>query len=123
MLLLCLIINIIAKGIVWQWLTFVISMLSEIYIQDFEEKIVYSILNAHDIIAWYRYVDDIIVIYNPSIRNEHIVFRKLNSYNKKLKFTIERENNRTLNFVDVKIILNGDKIITDVYRKPTANNT
>lgn len=45
------------------------SIMSEIYIQDLENKIILGIINMHNVLLWNRYVDDILVIYNPSIKN------------------------------------------------------
>lgn len=100
------------------------AIMSEIYIQDFEEKIVFGIENTHNIILWIRYVDDILVFYNPVTKNEHeIILNKLHTFNDKLKFTFEQEYNRTINFLDVNIQLINDKIITNVYRKNYNNCT
>lgn len=41
--------------------------------------------------------------------------------NPDLKFTMEEENNGKLNYLDVSVIRNNDKIETTVYRKPTTN--
>jgi hypothetical protein len=100
------------------------AIMSEIYIQDFENKIVYGITHTHNIILWIRYVDDILCIYNNTVDNEYqIILNKLNSYNSQLRFTVETENNRTIHFLDIKIEINNNIIETNVYRKPTTNNT
>ena len=99
--------------------------MSKIYIQDLENKIIPGINKVHNILMWNRYVDDIIAIYNPSIKDEHlIILNKLNSYNEELKFTYEEDINKTINFLDINIQIDKDnKIITKVYRKETNNNT
>ena len=79
----------------------------------------------HNVLLWNRYVDDILVIYNPSIKNEHlIILNKLNTYNDNVKFTFEEEVNRKINFLDIDIQIGKDnEITTNVYRKETNNNT
>ena len=45
-----------------------------------------------------------------------------NSYHNNLQFTIEKEVNGQLNFLDVSVIRDkGDPIITNWYRKPTIS--
>ena len=67
---------------------------------------------------WRRYVDDTFVI----IASERIdeFHNHLNSINNNIQFTIEKENDNSIAFLDVKITKteNGD-IFTNVYRKPT----
>ena len=46
-------------------------------------------------------------------------YQKLNSTDKNIKFTSENENNRSLNYLDVKITRTKDDCFeTTVYRKP-----
>ncbi len=101
------------------------SILSEVYIQDLENKIILGIKNMHNVLLWNRYVDDILVIYNSTIKDEHlIILNKLNTYNNSIKFTFEEEVNRKINFLDIDIQIEKDnKITTNVYRKETNNNT
>ena len=45
-----------------------------------------------------------------------------NSYNEHLQFTIERENNKNISFLDIKLIkMHNNSIITNLYRKNTAS--
>ncbi len=99
------------------------AIMSEIYLQDFKEKIITGITHTHNVLLWKRYVDDILVIYKPNIKNEHlIILNKLHTYNKNLKFTYEIDINRTINYLDIRIQLNKDNITTDIHRKPSYNN-
>ena len=66
-----------------------------------------------------RYVDDTFCLFN----NEHealLFFEFLNSQHDSIKFTMEKENNNSLAFLDV-LINNKDptNLITSVYRKKT----
>jgi hypothetical protein len=40
------------------------AMLSEVYIQNLEHASIADILHKHQIIDYYRYVDDILVVYD-----------------------------------------------------------
>ena len=43
----------------------------------------------------------------------------LNSKHRNIKFTVEREENNSLSFLDIKIFRDGGKFQTSVYRKST----
>jgi hypothetical protein len=51
------------------------------------------------------------------------VFNKFNEINQKLKFKVERENNKKLNFLDVTLQRTNKNIEASIYRKPTATST
>ncbi|KAI4476882.1 hypothetical protein M0804_013209 [Polistes exclamans] len=66
------------------------------------------------------YVDDIVTAI-PKDRIE-VTIKTFNSVKKKIQFTIEVENNKTLPFLDLKIIRKEDgSILTDWYVKPTSS--
>ena len=65
-----------------------------------------------------RYVDDTFVLFKePS----HIdLFQNyMNSRHQNIKFTVEKESNDQLPFLDVLVTKNFDSFSTDLYRKPT----
>ena len=79
-------------------------------------------LNKHKnkIRLFKRYVDDCILITNKDKTDE--ILASFNSYNEHLKFTIERENNKNIIFLDIKLIkTDNSSIITNWYRKNTAS--
>ena len=56
----------------------------------------------HNVLLCNRYVDDILVIYNSSKKDEHlIILNKLNTYNDSIKFMFKEEVNRKINFFDI----------------------
>jgi len=70
---------------------------------------------------WVRYVDDTFTF--VKIGELHSVLRILNSFHTDIKFTCEREKNRSISFLDVKITRKGDGTFTrTVYRKETSSN-
>ena len=81
-----------------------------------------SCLNKHknEIRLFKRYVDDCILITNKDKTDE--ILASFNSYNEHLKFTIERENNKNISFLDIKLIkTDNNSIITNWYRKNTVS--
>ena len=68
----------------------------------------------------YQYVDDIIA-YIPETKVD-VTLNILNAFNRSIQFTVEREKDGFVPFLDMKVIRrkNG-KIVTDWYQKPTAS--
>ena len=70
-----------------------------------------------DALLYFRYMDDIIRNIN---KNE--IDCKLDEINKKhpnLNFTIEREKNFAIPFLDMLVMREGDKLSSSWYKKPT----
>jgi len=90
-------------------------VIAYLVLQDLEEKALGMI--DCDISFYYRYVDDIIL----AAPNEKItkIVEIFNSFHDRLQFTVEYENNRTLNFMDLLLCVVGDKIVIDWFHKET----
>ena len=68
----------------------------------------------------YQYVDDLIMSI-PEDREDEIL-EVFCSYDPHIKFTVEREDNRSVPFLDTKVIRGPDNVIVlDWYRKPTSS--
>ena len=88
---------------------------------DLEMYCLRSLKENHDVnpLFYFRYVDDTIMCINK----EHIdlVLETFNTYNNKLKFTYELEQDTKINFLDMTIIRYNNTIITDWFNKPTSS--
>jgi hypothetical protein len=76
---------------------------SETYLQYTEHRTIYEILLKYNILAYFRYVDDILIAYDT---NKTDITEVLNSFNKAthpLQFTIEKEKNTQICFLDITI--------------------
>lgn len=71
-------------------------------------------------LLWTIYVDDHLAIIPDG--KENLILDKLNSYHPNIKFTLEREIDSSINFLDVTISHKEDKIFTNWYHKPIASN-
>ena len=69
--------------------------------------------------VYFRYVDDTFVILGSELDCGR-VHEKLNLLHPALKFTVEMEQNNSLNFLDVSVEKEGTGFFTNVYRKPTS---
>ena len=68
--------------------------------------------------VWWRYIDDIFMIW-PHGEEKLVQFlRELNSFHETIKFTSETSR-ETVNFLDVQVSIHGGKMKTDLYVKPT----
>ena len=66
---------------------------------------------------YYRYVDDTFCLFKNE-KNADSFLIKLNSMHPSLKFTVEKESNHQLAFLDVFVHKNSTAFLTSVYRKP-----
>ena len=70
---------------------------------------------------WLRYLDDCFVIWKDSFGDITNFHQFLNNMNDKIKFTLECNKNK-LNFLDVCVYKEDEKIETDVFYKPTDSH-
>jgi hypothetical protein len=100
------------------------AILAEAYIQRMEHKLLYPVLRKHQIIGYFRYIDDIRIIYNKNKTNiaetltEFIKQKKNN-----IKFTIEKEQHNPINILDLTIHQKSTKPEFAMYREPTQTAT
>ena len=90
-------------------------IIADIVMQDLEDGLIDSVDLM--ISTYYRYVDDILLV-----APENNIERILESFNKlhdRIKFTCERETNRSLSFLDLFLQIKNNFIIIDWYQKET----
>ena len=68
--------------------------------------------------VYFRFVDDTFAIFGSELGCDHFQ-EKLNLLQPALKFTVEKEQNNSLNFLDVLVEKEGTGFLTSNYRKPT----
>jgi len=67
---------------------------------------------------WKRYVDDVCAAVNSSL--VQTLQHHLNNIERSIQFTVERETNRKISFLDVSVCRQDNgHLSTKVYRKPT----
>lgn len=72
---------------------------------------------------WRRYVDDSFSIWDGGIDLLHVFHNFINNFHKNISFTLEIENNNTLNFLDLQITKHNNTFTYNIYRKPTTTDT
>jgi hypothetical protein len=73
--------------------------------------------------GYFRYVDDILVVYDKTVTNIDEVLDSFNRITPTINFTIEKERENTINFLDIAIGKEQDKLNVYIYRKHTATDS
>jgi hypothetical protein len=94
------------------------SILSELFLQHIEHSHLPRLTQKHRLISYFRYVDDILLVYDSSHTD---ILSILNDFN--LAFTEELEQDNRLSFLDISIHKLPPGIKISVFRKPTFTNT
>jgi hypothetical protein len=73
------------------------ALFAEIFLQWLKHLSIVTILSKH-ILGYYRYVDDILILYNPDTTHIGLVLTEFNKLHPSLTFTLENEINSSINF-------------------------
>ncbi|CAJ0955464.1 unnamed protein product [Ranitomeya imitator] len=93
-----------------------------IFLGWWEEKIVYpSVTFKNQVRNWYRYIDDVFFVWLGTKEDCIEFIDGLNS-NPHNIFLTHSVSNSTIAFLDLKIFVRGNRLATDLFRKPTATN-
>lgn len=96
-------------------------ILADIFMHSLES---YHILHNNPFTShiqyYYRYVDDILILWSGPVNLLPEFLGYVNSIHTTIKFTLEtQDENRSLNFLDLNIKLSDNKHSFDIFRKPT----
>jgi hypothetical protein len=70
---------------------------------------------------WVRYMDDVLAIVKQGTEKKILNNLNNNTIFPSIRFTMEKEKQGSLPFLDLNIIRDTDKIKFDIYRKPTSS--
>ena len=99
------------------------GLLAEFFLQHLEQLHVPHRSSKHRIIKYFRYVDDILIIYDTKHSDVQNILKDFNTIHPKLEFTAECEENNQINFLDITINRTHTDWKIAVYRKPTFTDT
>ena len=68
--------------------------------------------------VWWRYIDDVFLLWEHGEESLKEFLTYLNAKHPSIKFTADYSSTE-INFLDVKVSRKGDKLVTDLYVKPT----
>ena len=102
------------------------SLFTDIFVDNLE-KILEKYPIFMNVVYWYRYVDDIFVVFKGTERQIIIFLDFLNSLHPNIENASEVEENNFINFLDLTITNEDNKLVFDIFHKPihtyiTINN-
>jgi hypothetical protein len=78
------------------------SVIAETFLQHSENIHLAHVTQKHRIKNYFRYVDDILMIFYPTHTNVQAILSDFNVIRPKLQFTAELERDNKLNYLDIK---------------------
>ena len=79
------------------------GLIAELFLQHAENTHLAHLSHKHRIIGCFRYVDDILLIFDPNHSDIQIILTDFNAPHPNLQFTAEIEKDNTINYLDVSI--------------------
>ena len=93
----------------------------EIFLNNLETNIQYlPFFNKFKF--WYRYMDDILCCFTGTRRQLDTFFNGVNKLHPNIKFTMEMEQNNSINFLDLTITKSNNKLEFSIFHKPTQTD-
>jgi hypothetical protein len=96
------------------------SIFSEMFLKFTEHTVLIDILLRNQILGYFRYVDDVLLVYDATLTNIHTVLDYFNKATAPLPFTIEEEFQKKIHYLDITIYRDIHHFTFGIYRKPTA---
>lgn len=98
--------------------------LSDLFLDNLENNHIFNNNNSSfgRIKSWYRYVDDVLAFIEGSPQDCQQILTSLNSIHPSIKFTLEIESNKSINFLDLTIHRLNDRLDFAIYHKPTQTD-
>jgi hypothetical protein len=94
-------------------------LLADIYMDYFENNHILNNFFSKYILYYYRYVDDILLLWSGNKDQLNDFLAIINSVHPKIKFTLEIENNKSISFLDLTITNVNNRHHFAIYRKPS----
>lgn len=99
------------------------NILAKVYIQHTEQKQLYPISKEGQIIGYFRYKDNSLIIYNWNKTNVGETLTEFNKQSTSIKFIIKKEQHNSISFLNSTICWKGTNLEFEIYRKPTQTDT
>ena len=96
-------------------------ILTEIFMNDFENRVLKGSRFLGMIKHWAKYVDDILIVWSGTDGQVDLLLKETNAMHKDIKFSGEK-GNRTINHLDLTLIVNREASLQNL-QKPTCTDT
>lgn len=91
---------------------------ANIYATGLEDKFVYVSHHAQHLMAWWRYIVDIFIIWTSTESNLHEFHNSLNYMDHDIQFTLNFST-KSIQFLQTEVSLVDNHLTTKIYVKPT----
>ena len=98
-------------------------MVSNLYVEAFEERVLCSSTTCNNPKLWLRYVDDAFVLLAHGLSTLEEFHSHLNTQHPSIPFTRVEESKGKIPILDIMVQKKGASVKTTVYRKPTNTDT
>ncbi|XP_056407443.1 uncharacterized protein LOC130299528 [Hyla sarda] len=95
---------------------------ANIYMRNFEEQFVYVSPHSRYLLEWWRYIDDIFIIWTGNLTDLLSFQGYLNSRLSDISFTLTHSS-QSVSFLDVLVTVENGHLTTDLFTKDTDRNT
>jgi hypothetical protein len=92
------------------------AILAEIHLQSIECNNISDILIKHNVIGYFRYVDD-------KLTDINLTLHEFNNVHPKLLFAMEHEHDNKIDFLNITIQRTENNLTYNIYQKATATDT
>ena len=99
------------------------GIIAEFFLQLLEDTHLTHLSKKHNIAAYFRYVDDILLIYDSHHTDINNIQNDFNKIHPNIKFTAETESDNRINFLDITIHRTPTNWMISIHRKPTFTDT
>jgi hypothetical protein len=99
------------------------GLIAEIFLQHNENKHIKQNLETKRIAFYTRYVDDTLVIYDSTQLGPQDINTYINGIHQNIKLKPTHEEKSSIDFLDLTITRNYNRLKIDIYRKPTTTDT
>ena len=97
--------------------------IAEFFLQSLEDTHLTHLSIKHKIARYFRYVDDILIIYDPNHTDVNNMRKDFNTTHPIMKCLAETEFNKKINYLDITIHRSPTNWVISIYRKPTFIDT
>ncbi|CAF3033919.1 unnamed protein product [Rotaria sp. Silwood2] len=92
-------------------------IIADLWMQKMEQKL--NRFSTNKPMIWLRYVDDVFCLFTISKTKILEFHTRINKWHNNLHFTLKFEENNSIEFLDVLVTREQNRLITSLYRKPT----
>jgi len=98
------------------------SLIAEMFLQHTEHLHMARLSTKHRIINYFQYVNDILIIFDPSQSSIQAILADFNNLHSNLQCTAETEENNAINYLDITIHRTPSSWKTAIYIIPYTSN-